>query len=61
MPKTNPKPADEMRMKQSDFDDIMRGALAAPPSKDAKQAKGSEVKSAKRLSAYPAKAKQRGR
>lgn len=47
MPKTNPKPADDMRMKQADFDEIMRGALGAPaPPKETPEP-------AKRLSAHP--------
>lgn len=50
MPKTSTKPADEMRMKESDFDEIMGKALgvAAPQDKD-------EEPPAKRLSAYPPK------
>ena len=51
MPKTDPKPADEMRMKESDFDEMMRGALGAPPPPK-KDPPGPEPK---RLSAYPAK------
>jgi mRNA interferase RelE/StbE len=58
MPKTNPKPADEMRMKQADFDDIMRGALAAPAPKSQKSDSENRAKSSKRMSAYPAKRKQ---
>lgn len=61
MPKTNAKPADEMRMKQSDFDDIMRGALSAPPPKDTKPTGQGEAQPTKRLSAYPAKSKQKSR
>lgn len=54
MPKTSTKPADEMRMKQSDFDDIMGKALGVPaPLGDA----GSDPK---RLSAYPAKPRKKG-
>jgi mRNA interferase RelE/StbE len=52
MPKTNPKPADEMRMKESDFDAMMRGALDAPPPAD--EPKPESEKTGKRLSAYPA-------
>jgi mRNA interferase RelE/StbE len=56
MPKTKAKSADEMRMKQSDFDDIMRGALGSPPPDDEKPKAGkTDNKKAKRLSAYPAK------
>jgi mRNA interferase RelE/StbE len=53
MPKTNPEPADEMRMKQGDFDEIMRGALGAPPPPEKLDAEGKP--SSKRLSAFPAK------
>lgn len=56
MPKTNPEPADEMRMKEEDFDEMMRGALGAPPPEGPKAADDAEPK---RLSAYPAK-KRRG-
>lgn len=56
MPKTNPKPADEMRMKQGDFDEIMRGALGAAPPPEKPQADGDAP--SKRLSAYPAKRRQ---
>ena len=36
MPKTNTKPADEMRMKESDFDALMSKALGVPaPSEEA--------------------------
>jgi mRNA interferase RelE/StbE len=53
MPKTDPNPADELRMKESDFDSMMRGALGAPPpSNDEK-----EQATSKRLSAYPRKGK----
>lgn len=54
MPKTKTEPADEMRMKESDFDNIMGKALDVPaPLGDA--AKGTP----KRLSAYPAKPRQK--
>lgn len=49
MPETNPKPADEMTMKESDFDNIMQSAMsvAAPPEKTtppkASRAKGSKA------------------
>ena len=56
MPKTNPKPADEMRMKQGEFDDIMRGALGAPPPPE--KPKAADEAPTKRLSAYPAKQRQ---
>ena len=49
MPKTNPKTADEMRMKQGDFDEMMRGALGAPPPPE------KDEPGTKRLSAYPRK------
>lgn len=55
MPKLSPEPADEMRMKEADFDDLMRGALGVPapvgePGND------DEPKVVEpRLSAYPAK------
>ena len=50
MPKTNPEPADELRMKESEFDDMMRGALGvpAPPDND-------EAADEPRLSAHPRK------
>lgn len=48
MPKTSTEPADEMRMKESDFDDIMGKALGVPaPLGD------SDSETPKRLSAYP--------
>jgi len=53
MPKTNPKPADEMRMKQGEFDEIMRGALGASPPPEKPGNDGEPAP--KRLSAYPAK------
>lgn len=50
MPKTNPKPADDLRMKEGEFDEMMRGALgAAPPEKLSEDEKAEP----KRLSAYP--------
>lgn len=50
MPKTKAEPADEMKMKEADFDAIMSKALgvAAPQDKD-------EEQPAKRLSSYPPK------
>ena len=48
MAKTKTEPADDMRMKQSDFDDIMAKALGSPPPEDDKP---------KRLSSYPSKKK----
>lgn len=55
MPKTKTKPADEMRMKESDFDEIMGRALGVPaPLGDAGGDKP------KRLSAYPAKPRKKG-
>lgn len=55
MPKTDSEPADEMRMKQGDFDDIMRNALGvAPPAKN-----DDKPEPAKRLSAYPPKKRDR--
>lgn len=52
MPKTNPKTADDLRMKEADFDEMMRGALGAPPPEKPSNDDKSEPK---RLSAYPAK------
>ena len=51
MPKTNSEPADEMRMKESDFDNIMSKALgvSAPSEQPIKSDE------AKRLSAHPRK------
>jgi mRNA interferase RelE/StbE len=47
MPKTNPKPADDMRMKEADFNEMMKGALGAqPPEKEGEPP-------AKRLAANP--------
>lgn len=50
MPKTKAESADEMKMREADFDAIMSKALgvAAPPDKD-------EEQPAKRLSSYPPK------
>ncbi|WP_374594775.1 type II toxin-antitoxin system RelE/ParE family toxin [Sphingosinicella sp.] len=50
MPKTKAEPADEMKMKEADFDAIMSKALgvAAPKDED-------EEQPAKRLSSYPPK------
>lgn len=50
MPKTKAEPADEMKMKEADFDAIMSKALgvSAPQDKD-------EEQPAKRLSSYPPK------
>lgn len=56
MPKTKTERADELRMKQTSFDDMMRSALGAPPPPDEEKAKPKTgEKKAKRLSAYPAK------
>ena len=51
MPKTKAEPADEMKMKEADFDAIMSKALgvAAPEDKD------DDEQPAKRLSSYPPK------
>lgn len=46
MAKTKTEPADELRMKESDFKDIMAKALGTPPPDDEK---------VKRLSSYPRK------
>lgn len=54
MPKTGTKPADEMRMKEGKFDDVMRGALGVPAPVD-KPKKTVKPKADKRLSAYPSK------
>jgi len=55
MPKTKTEPADEMRMKESDFDAIMGKALGVPaPLGEAANDKP------KRLSAYPKKPKAEG-
>lgn len=51
MPKTNSDPADEMRMKESEFDDIMGGALGVP----APQGDAENDDEPKRLSAHPRK------
>lgn len=57
MPKTNPKAADEMRMKESDFDEMMKGAFGAPPpDEDAKATKEKQSS----LSPYPRKRKKAG-
>ena len=52
MPKTKTETADEMRMKQSEFDDIMSKALGAGPQR---KEEAKEDDSSKRLSAYPRK------
>jgi mRNA interferase RelE/StbE len=49
MPKTNTKPADEMRLKESNFDDIMGKALSVPAPID------DVAREPKRLSSYPTK------
>lgn len=55
MPKTSTEPADELRMKETDFDDIMGKALGVPaPLGDVASSKP------KRLSAYPAKPRKKG-
>ena len=51
MPKTKTETADEMRMKQSEFDDIMSKALGAEPQME----EAKEGDDSKRLSAYPRK------
>lgn len=62
MPKTNPEPADELRMKQGKFDDLMRNALGVPapvnkPKNDASVANDEPAKE-RRLSAFPPKRRQ---
>lgn len=54
MPKTKAEPADEMRMKEADFDAMMSKALGvpAPQNKD-----GAEKNPTKRLSSYPPKSR----
>lgn len=49
MPKTKAEPADEMKMKEADFDAIMSKALGVAAPQD------DEEKPAKRLSSYPPK------
>ena len=49
MPKTKAEPADEMKMKEADFDAIMGKALGVAAPQD------DEDKPAKRLSSYPPK------
>lgn len=53
MPKMKTDAADEMRMKESDFDDIMSKALGVP-------APPSDATEEKRLSAYPPKPRKKG-
>lgn len=57
MPKTKTEPADEMRMKQGDFDNMMRSALgtAAPKEKKPSSPEKGPNPTTKRLSSYPAK------
>lgn len=56
MPKTKTDPADDMRMKQGEFDDIMRNALGvSPPEKTDEESE--QPHKEKRLSAYPRRAK----
>jgi len=62
MPKTNPEPTDELRMKQGKFDDLMRNALGVPtpvdkPKSDARVANDVPTEE-KRLSAFPPKHRQ---
>ena len=54
MPKTKTEPADDLRMKETEFDAMMRGALgvSAPVESDDKNG---EDKAEKRVSAYPPK------
>lgn len=53
MPKTSTEPADEMRMKEADFDEIMREAIGLPAPLGAPR--NDDEPDAKRLSAFPAK------
>lgn len=55
MPKTNTKPADEMRMKQSEFELMMRGALSAPAPQVAGKDEEEVKQPDKRLASYPLK------
>jgi len=48
------EPADDLRMKEADFDQMMRGALGASPPENEKSAAADEPK---RLSAYPKRQK----
>ena len=54
MPKTTATPPSEMKMKEADFDDMMRGALGVPASAETTDDARSEPR---RLGAYPAKPK----
>jgi len=56
MPKTKSEPADELRMKESEFDDLMRGALGVPAPQEKIKETDSE---SPRLSPYPAKKQSR--
>lgn len=56
MPKTKPEPADEIRMNERKFDEIMRGALGVPAPLG-KAAQDDAPNAAKRLSAYPSKSR----
>lgn len=56
MPKTNPTPADETRIRQGDFDDISRGVLGV--TRPAEKPKANDAYPEKRLSAYPTKQRQ---
>lgn len=62
MPKTKAEPADEMRMKEGEFDDIMRGALGVPAPLGT-HVKGKDARpdptTAKRLSAHPRQRRQK--
>ena len=53
--KTKTEPADDMRMKEGQFDDIMRGALGVPAPLGKHKADPKPEPETKRLSAYPAK------
>lgn len=54
-PKTKTKRADEMRMRETEFDDVMREAIGVPPQPDNTDVSANPKK--KRLSAYPRKKK----
>jgi len=57
MPKTGTDPADDLRMKESDFDSMMQNALGVPAPLGKPKKPGNENAGPKRLSAYPKRPK----
>ena len=55
MPKSKSEPADELRMKESEFDDLMQKALGVPAPADKPKKVPEKEDEKPRLSAYPTK------